>query len=572
MTKNVADVLVETLQAAGVKHCYGIVGDTMNQIAHSIDRSSIDFVHMRHEEAGAFAAAADALLTGNLTACAGSCGPGSLHFINGLYEANRNRAPVVLIATRIVRGDIGFQSIQEVDLVEVYKGCSVFSEMILTPEQARRKTVAACQAALAKRGVAVLVVPADVANAAAHDELPYSVHVSNPVIRPSDADLDRIAAVLNASEAITIYAGSGCEGAHDEVVATAARLKAPVAHTSRGKDFLEYENPYNVGMTGLIGGAAGYHAILDCDVLLMLGADFAWPQFYPNKAKIIQIDIDPTHLGRRRPVAIGAVGNIKATLDALLPRLKQHEDGAFLAAYVQRHQTQRDADKAESLSGPDAAISGTYLTKLINKYAAEDAIFACDDGTPAVWTMRHIDTGGKRRTFASLLHGTMAGGMASALGLQKCQPGRQVIAMSGDGGFAMLLGDLLTTVQEKLPIKIVVFDNGKLGFVDIEQKAAGLVPVFTDLKNPNFGDMAKAAGLWGRCVSKGGELDEAVRAWLVQPGPALLQVKVKPMQLVSPPSPFVSSEAVIGMAVYTAKAVLQGKGHDVWEMVTENVK
>jgi len=572
MTKNVADVLVETLEAAGVKHCYGIVGDTMNQIAHSIDRSSIDFVHMRHEEAGAFAAAGDALLTGNRAACAGSCGPGSLHFINGLYEANRNRAPVVLIATQIVRSDIGFQSIQEVDLVEVYKGCSVFSEMILTPEQARRKTVAACQAALAKRGVAVLVVPADVANAAAHDELPYSVHVSNPVIRPSDADLDRIAAVLNASEAITIYAGSGCEGAHDEVVATAARLKAPVAHTSRGKDFLEYENPYNVGMTGLIGGAAGYHAILDCDVLLMLGADFAWPQFYPNKAKIIQIDIDPTHLGRRRPVAIGAVGNIKATLDALLPRLKQHEDGAFLAAYVQRHQTQRDADKAESLSGPDAAISGTYLTKLINKYAAEDAIFACDDGTPAVWTMRHIDTGGKRRTFASLLHGTMAGGMASALGLQKCQPGRQVIAMSGDGGFAMLLGDLLTTVQEKLPIKIVVFDNGKLGFVDIEQKAAGLVPVFTDLKNPNFGDMAKAAGLWGHCVSKGGELDEAVRAWLVQPGPALLQVKVKPMQLVSPPSPFVSSEAVIGMAVYTAKAVLQGKGHDVWEMVTENVK
>jgi len=572
MTKNVADVLVESLQAAGVKHCYGIVGDTMNQIAHSIDRSSIDFVHMRHEEAGAFAAAADALLTGNLTACAGSCGPGSLHFINGLYEANRNRAQVILIATQIVRSDLGFQSIQEVDLVEVYKGCSVFSEMILTPEQARRKTVAACQAALAKRGVAVLVVPADVANAAAHDELPYSVHVSNPVIRPSDADLDRIAAVLNANKRITIYAGSGCEGAHDEVVATAARLKAPMAHTSRGKDFLEYENPYNVGMTGLIGGAAGYHAILDCDVLLLLGADFAWPQFYPNKAKIIQIDIDPTHLGRRHPVAVGAIGNIKATLDALLPRLKQHEDGAFLAAYVKRHQTQRDADKAESLSGPDAAISGTYLTKLINKYAAEDAIFACDDGTPAVWTMRHIDTGGKRRTFASLLHGTMAGGMASALGLQKCQPGRQVITMSGDGGFAMLLGDLLTTVQEKLPIKIVVFDNGKLGFVDIEQKAAGLVPVFTDLKNPNFGDVAKAAGLWGRCVSKAGELDEAVQAWLAQPGPALLQVKVKPMQLVSPPSPFVSSEAVIGMAVYTAKAVLEGKGHDVWEMVTENVK
>jgi pyruvate dehydrogenase (quinone) len=242
MTKNVADVLVETLQPAGVKHCYGIVGDTMNQIAHSIDRSSIDFVHMRHEEAGAFAAAAEAVLMKRLTACAGSCGPGSLHFINGLYEANRNRAPVILIATQIVRSDLGFQSIQEVDLTEVYKGCSVFCEMILTPEQARRKTVAACQAALTKRGVAVLVVPADVANAPAHDELPYGVHVSRPIIRPSDEDLDRIATILNASKRVTIYAGSGCEGARDEVMATAARLKAPMAHTSRGKDFLEYDN------------------------------------------------------------------------------------------------------------------------------------------------------------------------------------------------------------------------------------------------------------------------------------------------------------------------------------------
>ena len=572
MTKNVADVLVETLQAAGVQHCYGIVGDTMNQIAHSIDRSSIDFVHVRHEEAGAFAAAAEASLTGHLTACAGSCGPGSLHFINGLYEANRNRTPVVLIATQIVRSDLGFQSIQEVDLTDVYKECSVFCEMILTPEQARRKTVAACQAALTKRGVAVLVVPADVANAPAHDELPYSVHVSRPIVRPSDADLDQIATILNASKRITIYAGSGCEGAHDEVVATAARLKAPMAHTSRGKDFLEYDNPYNVGMSGLIGGAAGYHAILDCEVLLLLGADFAWPQFYPNKAKIIQIDIDPTHLGRRHPVAVGVVGSIKPTLEALLPRLKQHEDGSFLAAYVQRHQKQKDADDAESVSGPDAAISGTYLTKLINKHAAADALFAVDDGTPMVWTLRHVDTGGKRRTFGSLLHGTMAGGLPSALGLQKCQPGRQVLALCGDGGFAMLLGDLLTTVQEKLPIKIVVFDNGKLGFVDIEQKAAGLVPVFTDLKNPNFGDMAKAAGLWGHGVSKAGELEEAVKTWLAQSGPALLHVKVKPMELVSPPSPFVSPEAVIGMAVYTAKAVLQGKGHDVWEMVAENVK
>jgi pyruvate dehydrogenase (quinone) len=466
---------------------------------------------------------------------------------------------------------MGFESIQEIDFNDVFKGCSVYCEMILTPEQARRKTVAACHAALTKRGVAVLVVPADVANAASHDEPLYAVHDRRPVIRPSDADLDEIAAILNKSEAITIYAGAGCAGAHDEVVATAARLKAPMAHTSRGKDFLEYDNPYNVGMTGIIGGSAGYHAILDCDVLLLLGADFAWTQFYPDKAKIIQIDVDPTHIGRRHPVAVGAVGNIKATLEALLPRLAQHEDGSFLAAHVERFQKDQAAAKAETVSGPDSRISGTYLTKVINKHAAEDALFAADDGTAAVWMLRHIDTGGKRRTFASLLHGTMASGMASALGLQKCQPGRQVICLAGDGGFAMLLGDLLTTLQHDLPIKIVVYDNGKLGFVDIEQKAAGLVPVYTDLKNPDFGKVAKAMGLWGHRVSKAGELEESVKSWLAQPGPALLHVKVNPMQLVTPPSPLVAPEAVVGMAVYTARAMLQGKGHDVWEMMVENI-
>src|ERR1700704_4474098 len=336
MSKRVADVLIETLQAAGVKRCYGIVGDTLNRIAHAIHESEIEWVHMRHEEAGAFAASAEGQFTGELVACAGSCGPGSLHFINGLYEANRNRAPVILIATQIVRQDIGFNSIQEVDFAEVYKGCSVFCEMILTPEQARRKAVAACQAALTKRGVAVLVVPADISNATAHEERPYAVHARQPVIRPSDADLDEIAAILNSSDAITIYAGAGCAGAHDEVVATAARLKAPIAHTSRGKDFLEYDNPYNVGMSGIIGGSAGYHAVLDCDVLLLLGADFAWSQFYPDKATIIQIDIDPAHIGRRHPVTIGAVGNIKATLRALLPRLHQHEDGGFLEIHLER--------------------------------------------------------------------------------------------------------------------------------------------------------------------------------------------------------------------------------------------
>src|SRR5258708_2823392 len=349
VSKRVADVLVETLQAAGVKRCYGIVGDTLNRIASAIHRSEVDWVHMRHEEAGAFAAGAEAQFTGNLTACAGSCGPGSLHFVNGLYGAHRNRAAVVLMAPQIVRQDLGFQSIQEVDFNEVYKGCSVYCEMIVTPEQARRKTVAACQAALTKRGVAVLIVPADIANAPAHDEAPYAVHARPPLVRPADADLDEIATILNESDAITIYAGAGCAGAHDEVVATAARLKAPMAHTSRGKDFVEYDNPYNVGMSGMIGQPSGYHAILNCDVLLLLGCDFAWSQFYPNKARIIQIDADPTHIGRRHPVTIGAVGDIKVTLDALLPRLKQHDDNNFVAHHLERYWNDRAGADAASV-------------------------------------------------------------------------------------------------------------------------------------------------------------------------------------------------------------------------------
>src|ERR1700746_2355423 len=356
MSKKVGQVIVDVLEEAGVRHCYGIVGDTLNTFATSLSKSAIEFVHGRHEEAGAFAAQGEALLMNRLTAVAGSCGPGSLHFINGLYEANRNRAPVILIATQEVRQDIGFNSIQEVDFEQVYKDCSVYCETILTPEHARRKTVAACQAALTKRGVAVLIVPADISNAAAHEERPYAVNARRPVIRPSDADLDEISAILNASNAITIYAGAGCAGAHDEVVAPAERLKAPMAHTSRGKDFVAHDNPYNVGMTGLIGQASGYHAVLDCDVLLQLGADFAWPQFYPDQAKIVQIDMDPTHIGHRHPVTFGAVGDIKATLEALLPRLQQHEDDSFLATHVRRYQKIQESANAET-AGPDSTIS-----------------------------------------------------------------------------------------------------------------------------------------------------------------------------------------------------------------------
>jgi pyruvate dehydrogenase (quinone) len=568
MSKKVAEVIIDTLVAAGVEHCYGIVGDTLNAIATCISRSDIQFVHMRHEESGAFAAQAEALLMDRLTAMAGSCGPGSLHFINGLYEANRNRAPVILIASQVVSRELGFDFIQEVDFKSVFKGCSVFCEMITTPESARRLTVAACQAALTRRGVAVLIVPVDMAESDAANELPYSLHVNPPVIRPSDADLHEVAELLAAGTNITIYAGSGCRGAHDEVVQLAARLAAPVAHTSRGKDVLEYDNPHNIGMTGVIGMESGYQAILNCDTLLLLGTDFAWQQFYPKHATIIQVDIDPTHIGRRHPVNLGVVGNIKDTLQALLPRIAQRENTTFRDTYVDRHEKALEAQAARAAPGRHGKIPGQYLASLIDRFANEDALFTGDDGTALVWLLRLVKANGRRRMFGSLLHGTMATGIPAALGLQKAQPGRQVIAMAGDGGFTMLMGELLTTIQENLPIKVAVFDNGKLGFVELEQKGEGMVPVYTDLKNPDFGKVAEAMGLWGRTVADAGELETAVQDWLAQPGPAVLNVKVAPMELVMPP--FIAPEAAYGMALYSMRAVLHGKAGDVFEMIEEN--
>jgi pyruvate dehydrogenase (quinone) len=566
--KKVARVIIDAMKEAGVEHCYGIVGDTLNAFASNLAPAGIKFIHMRHEEAGAFAAQGEALLLNRLTAVAGSCGPGSLHFINGLYEANRNRAPVILIASQVVRRELGFDFIQEVDFKAVYKGCSVFCEMVLVPEQARRLTAMACQAAITRRGVAVLILPVDVADSPAVDELPYRVHANIPVLRPSDADLDEMASLLAKGSNITIYAGAGCAGAHDEVVELAKRLHAPVAHTSRGKDVLEYDNPSNVGMTGVLGLESGYHAVLNCDTLLLLGTNFAWSQFYPSRATIIQVDGDPMHIGQRHPVHLGVVGDIKDTLQALLPRVPQREDSSFRDAYVERHQKALKAQAARSTPGKRGLIFGQYLSSIINRKAAENAVFAADDGTCGVWMLRVIAANGKRRMFASLLHGTMASGIGTAIGLQTCQPGRQVVCVAGDGGLTMLLGDLITIVSEKLPIKIAVYDNGKLGFVELEQKSEGLAPTYTDLKNPDFGKVAQAIGLWGRTVTDAAELETAVDEWLAVSGPALLNVKVAPMELVMPP--FIAPEAAYGMTLYSVRAILHGQAGDVFEMIKEN--
>ncbi|HUN47302.1 MAG TPA: thiamine pyrophosphate-dependent enzyme [Stellaceae bacterium] len=568
--KRVADIIVETLQAAGVKRCYGVVGDTLNYITDAIRLSKIEWVHMRHEEAGAFAAGGEALLTGELAACAGSCGPGSLHFINGIFESHRNRAPVVLIASQIISDELGTEFPQEVDFKAIYRSCSVFCDEIRTPAQAQRKTAMAAQAALAKRGVAVLIVPVDVSRAKASDEAPFSVHVSRPVVRPSDEELDAIAALLNAGSRIAIYGGSGCAGARAEIVALSQTLLAPVAHTSRAKDFLEYDNPHNVGMTGVFGVESGYHALVNADTLLLLGCDFAWRQFYPEKARIAQIDIDGSHLGRRHPVEIGAVGDVKATLQALLPRLRKRTDRGFLDDCLGRHEKAVRQLEKRATVGRGGAIHPQYLTALISEHAAEDAIFTADGGSPMVWALRHLRSTARRRTLTSLSHGTMANAMPQALGAKRAFPDRQVISLSGDGGLTMLLGDLLTAVQEKIPIKVAVFNNGSLGFIELEQKTEGLLNTFTELKNPDLGHLADVMGWRGWRVEKAEGLEGAVKEWLASPGPALLDVLTDRLELVMPPR--VEASQVFGMALYSAKAVLSGRGGEVVEMLDNNYR
>jgi pyruvate dehydrogenase (quinone) len=569
MSRTVAEVIVETLEQAGVKRCYGVPGDTLNHVTDAIRRSDIRWVHVRHEEAGGFAAGADALLTDELAACAGSCGPGSLHFINGLYESHRNRAPVVLIASQIVRDEIGFDFPQEVDFKAVYAASSVFCEEIRTPAQARRKTAMAAQAALARKGVAVLIVPADVSSSDAPEEPAFAVHRAEPVTRPSDTELDRIATALNQGGKVAIYGGSGCQHAHDQVVALAERLQAPVAHTSRAKDFLEHTNPFDVGMTGIFGIESGYHALTSCDTLLLLGCDFAWRQFYPENATIIQIDIDGTHLGRRHPVDIAAVGDVAPTLDALLPRIRARDKREFLDECLEHRRKALAKLEKRAVVGKGGAIHPQYLTETIARFAEPDAVYTADGGSPMVWCLRHVPATGRNRTIISLTHGTMANAMPQALGAKAAYPDRQVIALSGDGGIAMMLGDLLTAVQEKLPIKVCVFDNSSLGFVELEQKVEGLLDAYTDLLNPDFGRVAEAIGFWGRRVEKAELLEDAVREWLAEPGPALLDVVTDRFELVMPPK--IAASQVFGTALYSAKALIGGRGGDVLSLIKENL-
>lgn len=572
MSRTIADHLAQTLADAGVSRIWGVTGDSLNGLTDSLEKlGAIRWMHTRHEEVAAFAAGAEAAVTGTLAVCAGSCGPGNLHLINGLYDCHRNQVPVLAIAAHIPSTEIGLGYFQETHPQELFKECSHFVELVSSAEQFPRVLERAMRAAISQRGVAVIVLPGDVALTAAPQTRAKWVDVVAPQVLPGAVQLDQVAQLLNDSGAVTLLCGAGCAGAHDELLALADTLGAPVVHALRGKQHVEYDNPFDVGMTGLIGFSSGYHAMLSCDTLVILGSNFPYRNFYPENAKIVQIDIDPTALGRRTPLTHGLVGGVKETLAALLPRLKRQENRRFLDKALKHYAKAReDLDELATPSAPGEPIHPQYLAKVISDQADDNAIFTVDVGTPTLWAARYLKMNGKRTLLGSFNHGSMANAMPQALGAKAVDPQRQVIAMCGDGGLSMLLGDLLSVRQLDLPIKLVVFNNSSLGFVDMEMKAGGYVPHGTDLYETNFAGIALGAGILGIRVENAEELPGALRKAFDHPGPVLVDVVTAKQELGIPPK--IKLAQAKGFSLYMLRTVLSGRGDEVMELIKTNLR
>ena len=527
--KNVGEVIVDTLVHAGIERMYGLPGDSLNGITDSIRKNpKMEWVHLRHEETAALAAGAEAHLTGKLAVCAGSCGPGNLHLINGLYDCHRSRVPVLAIAAHIPSSEIGSTYFQETNPEHLFAQCSHYCELVSHPEQIPRVLEIAMQTAISRRGVAVVVVPGDIALSEAVQQVPrIQFREQRTVVCPPADEIAVLAQVLNDTERVTILGGAGCAGAHTELIELAGKLKAPIVHALRGKEFIEYDNPYDVGLTGLLGYSSGYHAMMNCTTLLMLGTDFPYQQFYPKHATIIQVDVRGENLGRRTKLDYGFVGDVKCTVQALLPQLAQKADDDHLNKSVKHYKGVRSSLDDLAVPGSNQSISHPqYVAWLASELATEDAIFTCDVGTPTIWAARYLAMNGKRRLLGSFNHGTMACALPLAIGAQQTYPGRQVISLSGDGGLAMGLGDLLSLKQLKLPVKIIVFKNDSLAFVELEMKAAGFVDFGTNLENPDFARMAEAAGLLGLTAVTPADVRPMIEQALAHDGPALVEVPV----------------------------------------------
>ncbi len=568
----VADLLVDVLLEAGVKRIYGVSGDSLNGITDSIrTHKQIEWIHVRHEEVAAFAAGAEAHLTGSLAVCAGSCGPGNLHLINGLYDCHRSRVPVLAIAAQIPSAEIGSGYFQETHPEHLFAQCSHYCELVSQPSQMPRVLEIAMQTAISRRGVAVVALPGDVAlRDAVHEKPRVHFTEARPTVCLSEDELNILADLLNHSERITILGGAGCAGAHDELLQLAGKLQAPIVHAMRGKEFIEYDNPFDVGMTGLLGFSSGYFAMMNCDLLLMIGTDFPYQQFYPQDATIVQIDVRGEQLGRRAKLDFGFVGDTKTTLQALLPKLKQNPYEAHLKRALQQYREARKGldDLARGEPGKKL-IHPQYVARVLDKLAAEDAIFTCDVGTPTIWAARYLRMNGKRRIIGSFTHGSMANALPQAMGAQASHPGRQVIAMAGDGGLAMLMGDLLTLRQHQVPIKIIVFKNDALGFVELEMKATGILDFTTDLRNPDFTKIAEGAGILGLKAETPDQVEPMIARALSYNGPALVEVPVARQELSMPPT--ITYEQARGFGLFMLKAVLNGRADEVVDLAKVNL-
>jgi pyruvate dehydrogenase (quinone) len=569
----VADQIVETLKGAGVRRVWGIVGDSLNGFTDSIRRDgAIDWLHVRHEEAAAFAAAGEAAATGELAVCAGSCGPGNLHLINGLFDAHRSRVPVVAIAAHIPSAEIGSGFFQETHPEELFRECSSYCELVSTPSQMPRVLEIAIRRAVAERCVSVLVIPGDVALKeipAIVPAQPLSLLPPRPTITPPADAIDRLADLLNGSKRVTLLCGGGVAGAHDQVVALATALKAPIVHALGGKAHIEWDNPFDVGMTGLIGFSSGYYAMGACDALLMLGTDFPYRQFYPQGVRIAQVDIRPEAIGRRTPIEQGLIGDVKETVRALLPKLIDKTEDAHLKA-SQRHYAEARAALDKLATGkPGGRLHPQHVMRVVSKQASEDAAFTVDVGLPTVWSARYLTMNGRRSLTGSFWHGSMANAMPQAMGIQAAHPGRQVVSLSGDGGFTMLMGDMLSLKQLNLPVKVVVFNNGALGFIELEQKSSSFVDFGTAFENPNFAALAEAAGIKGIRIEDPADLDAGVAAAFAHPGPVVIDAVVERMELAMPPK--VTTEMAKGFTLYMLKAVLNGRGDEVVELAKANL-
>jgi pyruvate dehydrogenase (quinone) len=570
--KKVADQLVDMLLQAGIKRIYGITGDSLNELNDAVRRRpELQWIHVRNEEAGAFAAAADAQLSG-IACCAGSSGPGHVHLVNGLYDAQRSGVPVVAIASTCATREFGSGYFQETNVYKLFEDCSHFTQVANTAEQMPRMAQAVIQTAYARRGVAVLGFPGDVAGLEAkHILSSESNYFFRSTICPVAGELNALADLINRNPKIAIYCGIGAAGAHDEVVRLAELLKAPVGYSMRGKMGIEYDNPYEVGMNGLLGLPACYHSMHEADLVLLLGTDFPYMPFYPHDKKVVQIDIRPENLGRRVKLTMGLYGDIKTTLEALMPMLYRKDDDAFLNAQLQIHaKVKEHLQMYVKDKGKKDRIHPEAVADQLNRLATDDAVFTCDTGMCNVWSSRYIRATGKRELIGSFVHGSMANAMPHAIGAALACPGRQVVAMCGDGGISMLLGDLATIKQYKLPIRVIVFNNRSLGMVKLEMEVLGLPDFQVDMEDPDFAMVAEAMGIRGITINDPELLEAGLKEAFAHDGPVLVNVLTDGTALALPPH--IELKMVKGMALSMTKMMLGGQMHEVLETVKGNYR